>query len=83
MLRIEVECSAGTYIRTLAADLGRLLGGGAHLRDLRRTMVGEFTIDESAGPDDCELLPVDAAVRSLAASMSTTRSPRSSPTVVC
>ena len=60
---IDVACSAGTYIRTLAADLGHLLGGGAHLRNLRRTAVGAFTIDEAAGPDDCELLPVETAVR--------------------
>ena len=42
---IEVECSSGTYIRTLAADLGTALGGGAHLRDLRRTAIGSFTLD--------------------------------------
>jgi tRNA pseudouridine55 synthase len=66
VLRIDVECSSGTYIRSLAADLGRLLGGGAHLRDLRRTAVGEFTIDEAAPPDVCVVLPVAAAVRSLA-----------------
>ena len=65
VLRIEVECSAGTYIRSLAADLGTLLGGGAHLRGLRRTRVGSFTLAEAAGPDDCVLLPVAAAVRSL------------------
>jgi len=40
--RIEVECSAGTYIRSLAADLGTALGGGAHLRALRRTAIGPF-----------------------------------------
>ena len=65
-LAIHVECSSGTYVRTLAADLGTLLGGGAHLRGLRRTAVGSFTIDEAAPPDECVLLPVDAAVRSLA-----------------
>ena len=65
VLSIEVECSAGTYIRTLADDLGRLLGGGAHLRHLRRTHVGAFTIAEAGTADDCELLPVAAAVRSL------------------
>jgi tRNA pseudouridine55 synthase len=65
VLRIDVECSAGTYIRTLADDLGRLLGGGAHLRNLRRTSVGEFNIGDAAPPDDCELLPVETAVRSL------------------
>ncbi|MEX2628188.1 MAG: tRNA pseudouridine(55) synthase TruB [Ilumatobacteraceae bacterium] len=65
VLEIDVECSGGTYVRTLAADLGRLLGGGAHLRGLRRTAVGSFTLDEAASPDECELLPVAAAVRSL------------------
>lgn len=65
VLRIDVECSAGTYIRTLADDLGRLLGGGAHLRSLRRTSVGQFEIAEAAPPDVCELQPVETAVRSL------------------
>ena len=65
VLRIEVECSSGTYIRTLADDLGRLLGGGAHLRHLRRTHVGAFTLDQAAPPDDCILLPVATAVRGL------------------
>jgi tRNA pseudouridine55 synthase len=65
VLAVAVECSAGTYIRTLADDLGRMLGGGAHLRHLRRTHVGEFTLAESAPPDDCELLPVASAVRAL------------------
>mgnify|MGYP000020162826 CR=1 FL=1 len=60
-----VECAPGTYVRTLAADLGTLLGGGAHLRNLRRTAVGRFTIGEAAGPDDCVLLPVEEAVRTL------------------
>jgi tRNA pseudouridine55 synthase len=62
---IGVECSAGTYIRTLAADLGTLLGGGAHLRNLRRTRVGGFVLSQAAPPDECELLPVDTAVRGL------------------
>jgi tRNA pseudouridine55 synthase len=67
VIGIDVECSAGTYIRTLADDLGRLLGGGAHLRNLRRTAVGEFTLAEAGPPDSCELLPVAAAVRALPA----------------
>lgn len=65
VLLAAVECSSGTYIRTLASDLGHLLGGGAHLRNLRRTAVGRFTIGEAASPDDCELLPVEDAVRTL------------------
>ena len=67
VLRIEVECSAGTYIRSLAADLGHLLGGGAHLRNLRRTASASFTIDRAAPPDNCQLLPVATVVESLAA----------------
>ena len=44
---IEVTCSSGTYIRTLAADLGAALGGGAHLRNLRRTRAGSFDVDDA------------------------------------
>ena len=66
VLAIEVECSPGTYIRTLADDLGRLLGGGAHLRNLRRTAVGAFTVDQAGPPDTAELLPVEAALAGLA-----------------
>ena len=42
--RIEATCSSGTYVRTLAADIGTALGGGAHLRNLRRTSVGAFCL---------------------------------------
>jgi tRNA pseudouridine55 synthase len=60
---IEVQCSKGTYIRTLADDLGRLCGGGAHLRGLRRIAVGGFTVADALGPDDVELLALPEAVR--------------------
>ncbi len=43
VLAVRVECSAGTYVRVLAADLGAALGGGAHLRRLRRTAVGPWS----------------------------------------
>lgn len=43
VFQMVVECSSGTYIRTLAADIGAALGGGASLRALRRTAVGSFT----------------------------------------
>ncbi len=66
VLAIDVECSAGTYVRALAADLGRLLGGGAHLRNLRRTAVEPFTIEEARPPDAVELLPPVDALRALA-----------------
>lgn len=44
---IRVVCSAGTYIRTLAEDIGREIGTGAHLAELRRTRAGKFTIGQS------------------------------------
>jgi tRNA pseudouridine55 synthase len=44
-IRVRVVCSAGTYIRTLAEDLGRNLGTGAHLIELRRTRAGGFYLD--------------------------------------
>jgi len=49
---IFVRCSKGTYLRTLAHDLGARLGSGAHLRELRRVRVGPFGIDESVGVDE-------------------------------
>ncbi len=53
----EVECSSGTYIRTLAADLGVALGGGAHLRNLRRTRIGSFGEADAHPVDDAVVLP--------------------------
>ncbi|HVL03222.1 MAG TPA: tRNA pseudouridine(55) synthase TruB, partial [Acidimicrobiales bacterium] len=57
VLRVEVDCSSGTYVRVLAADLGRALGGGAHLRRLRRTAIGPFTVARARSVDDLEVLP--------------------------
>jgi tRNA pseudouridine55 synthase len=64
---VLVECSSGTYIRSLAADLGAALGGPAHLASLRRLRVGPFTSEEShpleaveADPDAVMLAPVEA-----------------------
>lgn len=61
--RIEVECSSGTYVRTLAADLGTLLGGGAHLRSLRRTACGSFDQSAAASVDDAVMLTPAEAMR--------------------
>jgi len=63
---IEVECSTGTYIRSLAADLGTQLGGGAHLRNLRRTAIGSFSVDTAHTIDaitDANVLPPAVALR--------------------
>ena len=65
--RCAVECSSGTYIRSLAADLGKALGGGAHLRSLRRVAVGRFTIDQATAVDVPVLRPVSDAVAHLPA----------------
>ncbi len=51
-LRVRVVCSAGTYIRTLAEDLGQLLGTGAHLAELRRTRAGTFKIEDAMTLDE-------------------------------
>ncbi|HRQ72578.1 MAG TPA: tRNA pseudouridine(55) synthase TruB [Phycisphaerales bacterium] len=50
-LVIDVRCGKGVYIRSLARDIGLALGPGAMLADLRRTAVGEFTIDRAAPLD--------------------------------
>ncbi|HEY8218379.1 MAG TPA: tRNA pseudouridine(55) synthase TruB [Acidimicrobiia bacterium] len=64
---IRVACSAGTYVRSLAADLGAALGGCAHLERLRRARVGSFTLAEAhdlaaiaADPDAHLLAPLEA-----------------------
>jgi tRNA pseudouridine55 synthase len=49
---LRVRCSKGTYVRTLAADLGRSLGVGAHLLELRRTASGPFTIEQAIGLEE-------------------------------
>jgi tRNA pseudouridine55 synthase len=52
VFRIEVECSSGTYVRVLAGDLGTALGGGAHLRNLRRTRIGSFSVEDARLVDE-------------------------------
>lgn len=51
---IAVECSAGTYIRAIARDTGRLLGTAAHLAELRRTGVGAWTVGEAVALEAVE-----------------------------
>jgi tRNA pseudouridine55 synthase len=45
---VRVACSAGSYIRTLAEDFGKLLGIGAHVAELRRTRVGDFSVQDAS-----------------------------------
>lgn len=75
-LKISVHCSKGTYIRTLAEDIGQMLGCGAHVAELRRTQAGPFELHQAIslelleqthanlGPEglDVFLLPVDSGL---------------------
>ena len=47
-LTIKVECSSGTYVRTLAEDIGKALGTGAYLTALRRTKIGQYKIEDAS-----------------------------------
>jgi tRNA pseudouridine55 synthase len=58
-LRVRVECSKGTYVRTLAIDLGRMLGCGAHLAALRRTRIGPFSVDAAVTLATLEASPAE------------------------
>lgn len=80
LLEIEVDCSAGTYVRSLARDLGEALGCGGHLSALRRTHVGSLNVEEAvtlerlqeataAGALDELLLPIDEGVASMDAAI--------------
>ena len=75
LLRVRVACSKGTYVRVLAEDIGRALGCGAHLAALRRTRVGDLSVDGAVLPEavealdeparDALLAPADALVANL------------------
>jgi tRNA pseudouridine55 synthase len=63
LLRLRVVCSAGFYVRSLAHDIGKVLGCGAHLEALRRTRAGRFLVDDAATLDALEARGVAAADR--------------------
>jgi tRNA pseudouridine55 synthase len=60
-LALEVQCSAGFYVRSLARDLGERLGTGAHLAALRRTRSGDVGLDQAIGLGEAEHDPARAA----------------------
>lgn len=71
---LDISCSSGTYIRSLAHDLGQYLGCGGHIAALQRAAVGSFTLSEAIPLDELTpenlpgaLLPPDAAVAHLPA----------------
>jgi tRNA pseudouridine55 synthase len=57
--RVRVKCSAGTYVRSIAHDVGQALGCGAHLKSLRRLASGEFSIERARTLEDLEALAKD------------------------
>jgi tRNA pseudouridine55 synthase len=71
LLELEVRCGKGTYVRSLARDLGERLGSGGYVQSLRRTRVGPFTaeaglpLDLDAPAARARLLPVEMAVAEL------------------
>jgi tRNA pseudouridine55 synthase len=70
-LRLRIDCGKGTYIRSIARDLGEKLGCGAYVTVLRRTRVGPFTpeqaipLDTDAETARSRLLPLEAAIAHL------------------
>ena len=64
-VEIGVRCSAGTYVRTLAADLGERLGCGAHLSALRRTRSGPFELSQARTVEELEAAAEESRIDSL------------------
>ena len=64
-LAATITCSSGTYIRSLARDLGRLCGTAAHLAALRRTRIGPFDVRDAVPPDESGDQPVIRAADAL------------------
>ncbi|HLT63025.1 MAG TPA: tRNA pseudouridine(55) synthase TruB, partial [Pseudohongiella sp.] len=61
-LSLEIHCSKGTYVRTIADDLGEALGCGGHVRELRRLQAGIFRIDECITPAALEAIMADGGL---------------------
>lgn len=64
-VEVEIECSGGTYVRTIAQDLGQKMGCGAYLQSLVRTAIGRFHLDDAKTLDDVtldDLIPLKSAL---------------------
>jgi tRNA pseudouridine55 synthase len=65
-IRVAIECSKGTYVRSLIADIGTALGCGAHMTELRRTRSGRFTLAQAHDLDrldNLQLVPLTEATK--------------------
>ncbi len=69
-ISLRVSCSAGTYIRTLAEDIGKKLETGAHLAELRRTRAGTFGISKAVSLEELEKIAAENKLREVMISMS-------------
>lgn len=67
---LKVSCSAGTYIRTLAEDIGRRIGVGAHLAELRRTLAGKFDLSKAVSIENLEKIVSENRLGEIIISMS-------------
>ena len=54
VIKLRIKCSKGTYIRSIARDLGEILENGACMIGLRRTAIGEFSLEEAMSPEEFE-----------------------------
>ena len=66
---LRVACSAGTYVRTLAEDIGKKIGVGAHLAELRRTKAGKFDLSKAVTMEDLEEIVAAAKLNDILISM--------------
>jgi tRNA pseudouridine55 synthase len=66
---LRVDCSAGTYVRTLAEDIGKKIGVGAHLAELRRTKAGKFDLSKAVTMEDLEEIVAAAKLNDILISM--------------
>jgi tRNA pseudouridine55 synthase len=64
-VEISVTCSAGTYIRAIARDLGDRLKVGGHLIKLRRNLVSPFTLDQCKSIEDSALIPISEVIEKI------------------
>jgi tRNA pseudouridine55 synthase len=70
-LSLKIHCSSGTYIRAIARDLGKTLGGGGYVEELKRTSIGPFSLDQSyeleslRGSVEQALIPVEKLIEYL------------------
>lgn len=65
LIEFTIACSKGTYVRTVAHDLGQVIGCGAHLTDLRRTEIERFVIEDSITLDEFEEMSISEIQKEL------------------